>query len=182
MACLLWKSHEDFIAMVPLQPQRRRPPWSGRHHQVRPRPSFLRHDDAAGRERDHPDRRSRLVCGPDSISSAVRPASRLWYLSAGIGQIGSVGLPILVSFAPVRPRPGGANLSTQTQVRTHLIVAVRPGEHLESVLGAPPHEFESRIFRTRPRGQTKDPTASQSSPSSFRGRSCLRCGFGAIGR
>ncbi|GAA0677118.1 hypothetical protein GCM10010193_32960 [Kitasatospora atroaurantiaca] len=37
------------------------------------------------------------------------------------------------------------------------------------MLGATPHEFESRILRTRPPGQTKDPTALRPGPSSFRG-------------
>lgn len=49
---------------------------------------------------------------------------------------------------------------------------------MESVLGATPHEFESRILRTRPQGQPKAPTALRPGPSSFRGRSP---GRGAVG-
>jgi len=39
------------------------------------------------------------------------------------------------------------------QVRTVANMAEHPDEQLESVLGATPHEFESRILRTRPPGQ-----------------------------
>ena len=42
-------------------------------------------------------------------------------------------------------------------VRTPTTTAEPPDEHLESVLGATPHEFESRILRSRLNRRNEDP-------------------------
>jgi hypothetical protein len=64
-------------------------------------------------------------------------------VAAGGGRLVSVP----VSFTPVRPRPRAVTPEAPPQLRTPPTPAGPPYEHLESVLGATPHEFESRILR-----------------------------------
>ena len=59
----------------------------------------------------------------------------------------------LVAVTGVRRSPPSAQCSAPSQVRTLLHTRVLPGEHLESVLGATPHEFESRILAIALTGQ-----------------------------
>src|SRR5690606_13417821 len=54
---------------------------------------------------------------------------------------------VLVAFTPVRRCPPPVQRAAPPQVRTPPSVPEPPDEHLESVLGATPHEFESRILR-----------------------------------
>jgi hypothetical protein len=70
----------------------------------------------------------------------------------------TVTVSVLVSFAPVQAPSDGATPDTPPQFRTPTPPSCPPYEHLESVLGATPHEFESRILRQRPAGRTKGPT------------------------
>jgi hypothetical protein len=51
---------------------------------------------------------------------------------------------VRVAFSLVRGRPQRVCRSAQQQVGTLTTVAEPRDEHLESVLGATPHEFESR--------------------------------------
>jgi hypothetical protein len=79
---------------------------------------------------------------------------------------------VRVAFSLVRGRPRGACRSTQQQVGTLTAAAEPPDEHLESVLGATPHEFESRILRSRLNRRNEEP-----------GRNCgpaLRCASVAV--
>jgi hypothetical protein len=57
---------------------------------------------------------------------------------------------VLVSFSLVQPWPNETAQGFPSQVRTPTNPAGPPHEDLESVLGATPHEFESRILRTPP--------------------------------
>jgi hypothetical protein len=54
---------------------------------------------------------------------------------------------VLVAFIGVQGGSGALRLITKPQVRTVWDAAGPPGAELESVLGATPHEFESRILR-----------------------------------
>ncbi|GAA2838765.1 hypothetical protein GCM10010505_72330 [Kitasatospora aburaviensis] len=65
---------------------------------------------------------------------------------------------VLVAFTPVRGRSAPDRRVIPPQVRTPTTVPGQPDEHLESVLGATPHEFESRILRLCPTRQLKAPT------------------------
>ena len=50
-------------------------------------------------------------------------------------------------FEPVRPRAGDVRVTARSQVRTYPTPGGPAGGELESVLGATPHEVESRILR-----------------------------------
>jgi hypothetical protein len=54
---------------------------------------------------------------------------------------------VLVSFTPIRPGSAATQPGTPPQVRTGANLDGRRSGELESVLGATPHEFESRILR-----------------------------------
>ncbi len=54
---------------------------------------------------------------------------------------------LVVAFARVRRGPRARQRTSSAQVRTLTDPAGQPHEQLESVLGATPHEFESRILR-----------------------------------
>jgi hypothetical protein len=56
---------------------------------------------------------------------------------------------VLVAFTPVQRHSPPTLSPAPPQVRTFLTTPEPPDEHLESVLGATPHEFESRILRSR---------------------------------
>ena len=60
----------------------------------------------------------------------------------------SVLVSVLVSFTPVRPGPAAAQQFAPSQVRTGANPSGQGSGELESVLGATPHEFESRILRS----------------------------------
>ncbi|WP_344641200.1 ABC transporter permease [Kitasatospora cystarginea] len=77
---------------------------------------------------------------------------------------------VLVSFTTVQARSAGSPAARMPQVRMCTDPAERRSAELESVLGVTPHEFESRILRLCPSGQTRGPdrTAVRSGPSSCR--------------
>ena len=81
--------------------------------------------------------------GPYLGTSLEWPAIK----QAGSGRTPTSPVSVLVSFAPVRPRPDGTTLSTPPQVRTPTTPAGPLYGHVESVWGATPHEFASRILR-----------------------------------
>jgi hypothetical protein len=65
-----------------------------------------------------------------------------------IGDVADRAVAVLVAFTAVRWRSKIVGSAAAPQVRTLLALCEHPGEQLESVLGATPHEFESRILRT----------------------------------
>ncbi|MFE7276100.1 hypothetical protein [Streptomyces sp. NPDC057623] len=95
-----------------------------------------------------------VVQSYEAALNALQPAERL-----GLGDPVLRAADLLVHPVLTRDRRARADLildtltpysdlsSTPPQVRTLLITPEPPGEHLESVLGATPHEFESRILR-----------------------------------
>jgi hypothetical protein len=68
----------------------------------------------------------------------------------------SVAVP--VASISVQERPAVLPGAAAPQVRTPTNPAGQPHEHLESVLGATPHEFESRILRSRLNRRDEEPS------------------------
>ncbi len=64
---------------------------------------------------------------------------------------------VLVSFTTIQPGSAASQQPAPPQLRTGTDSGGRHRGELESVLGATPHEFESRILRTCPPGQTRGP-------------------------
>jgi hypothetical protein len=64
---------------------------------------------------------------------------------------------VLVAFTGVQRRSGAPPTPDAAQARTFPYASEPPDEQLESVLGATPHVFESRILRLRPAEQTRAP-------------------------
>ncbi|TWG04522.1 hypothetical protein FHX80_112975 [Streptomyces brevispora] len=84
----------------------------------------------------------------------------------------------VVSFTFVRDCPEGAASCTAPQVRTGAARTGQPDEHLESVLGATPHEFESRILRhCSHRARLEGPHRSRWGPSTLSVSVSVSVGF-----
>ncbi len=88
------------------------------------------------------------------------------------GSYSRTRVAVRAAFSPVHRGTHRLTDRTTPQVRTPANPSEPLDEQLESVFGATPHEFESRIPRTRPPGQTRAPTGYRLGPSSFAGPVC----------
>ncbi|GHB24530.1 recombination directionality factor [Streptomyces chryseus] len=100
------------------------------------------------------DRRHREASAPrPGFLTHLTGSDRLAVITGSRGRLVSV----LVSFTSVRECSDGSGPNGPTQARTDTAPSGRPYEHLESVLGATPHEFESRILRSRLTRRNEEP-------------------------
>ena len=112
--------------------------------------------DVALAVRDYQDRRRRReVLGPlEEVDAWLQPSPAAPWRGADPPSGRRPGrhrdrllVSVLVSFVGVRQRPTIRLPIVAAQVRTPLLAHEPRREQLESVLGATPHEFESRILR-----------------------------------
>jgi hypothetical protein len=85
-----------------------------------------------------------------------------------VGRHAPAGVAVRVAFNGVRLRSAAFG-PVHPRVRTPTRCTGHPDEQLQSGLGATPHEFESRILRTRSTGQTWPRTQMRPGPTSFEG-------------